>query len=157
MSSQYIQRKKRLFMCNLKITYFRGKRKWACKNRMLHCATHFSANPVEKWAEVENSCGIERVHFFDRSFGGSYGKESACNAGDQGLIPGSGRSTEERNGHPLPIFLPGEFHGQRSLVGYSPRGSKSQTRLRDFHFHFSLKMEKDASRNRLKKHAYGSI
>ena len=62
-SSQYIQRKKGLFICNLKITYFRGKRKWACKNRMLHCTTHFSANPGEKWAEVENSFGIERVHF----------------------------------------------------------------------------------------------
>ena len=25
---------------------------------------------------------------------------------------------------PTPVFLPGEFHGQRSLVGYSPRGCK---------------------------------
>jgi len=25
---------------------------------------------------------------------------------------------------PTPVFLPGEFHGQRSLVGYSPRGFK---------------------------------
>ena len=25
---------------------------------------------------------------------------------------------------PTPVFLPGEFHGQRSLVGYSPRGHK---------------------------------
>ena len=33
--------------------------------------------------------------------GGSDGKESACNAGDLGLIPGSGRSPEERNGNPL--------------------------------------------------------
>ena len=31
----------------------------------------------------------------------SVGKESACNAGDQGLIPGSGRSPGERNGNPL--------------------------------------------------------
>ena len=33
--------------------------------------------------------------------GGSDGKESACNTGDQGLIPGSGRSPGEGNGHPL--------------------------------------------------------
>ena len=33
--------------------------------------------------------------------GGSYGKESACNAGDQGLTPGSGRSPRERNGYTL--------------------------------------------------------
>ena len=31
----------------------------------------------------------------------SNGKESACNAGDQGLIPGSGRSSGEGNGNPL--------------------------------------------------------
>ena len=33
--------------------------------------------------------------------GGSAGKESACNAGDPGLIPGSGRSPGEGKGYPL--------------------------------------------------------
>ena len=33
--------------------------------------------------------------------GGSEGKASACNAGDLGLIPGSGRSAGEGNGKPL--------------------------------------------------------
>ena len=33
--------------------------------------------------------------------GGSVGKESACNAGDPGLFPGSGRSPGEENGNPL--------------------------------------------------------
>ena len=28
---------------------------------------------------------------------------------------------------PTPVFLPGEFHGQRSLAGYSPWGHKSWT------------------------------
>ena len=37
------------------------------------------------------------VHFPD----GSDGKESACNAGDPGSIPGSGRSPGEGNGNPL--------------------------------------------------------
>ena len=32
---------------------------------------------------------------------GSDGKESTCNAGDPGSIPGSGRSPEEGNGNPL--------------------------------------------------------
>jgi len=32
---------------------------------------------------------------------GSDGKEYACNAGDPGLIPGSGRSPEEGNGNPF--------------------------------------------------------
>ena len=35
-----------------------------------------------------------------------------------GLIPGSGRFLGERNGYPLQYFLPGEFRGQNSLVGY---------------------------------------
>ena len=46
-------------------------------------------------------------------------KESACNAGDQGLIPGSGRFPGEGNGNPLQYSGPGEFHGQRSLAGGS--------------------------------------
>ena len=37
----------------------------------------------------------------------------------------------EGNGSPLQYFLPEKFHGQRSLVGYSPRGHKSRTRLCD--------------------------
>ena len=49
---------------------------------------------------------------------GSKSKESACNEGDLGSIPGLERSPGEGNGYPL-VFLPGEFHGQRSLVGYS--------------------------------------
>ena len=43
--------------------------------------------------------------------GGSDGKESACNAGNPGLMPGLGST---------PVLLPGVFHGQRSLMGYSP-------------------------------------
>ena len=42
--------------------------------------------------------------------GGSDGKESACNTGDLGLTPGSGRSPGRREWLPTPVFLPGEFH-----------------------------------------------
>ena len=49
--------------------------------------------------------------------GGSAGKESACNAGDLGSIPGLGRSPGEGKGYP--VFWPGEFHGL-----YSPWGCK---------------------------------
>ena len=56
--------------------------------------------------------------------GDSVGKESACNAGDWGLIPGLERSPEVGNGNPTPVFLPGESHGQRSLAKYSPCGCK---------------------------------
>ena len=60
--------------------------------------------------------------------GGSDGKASACNAEDQGSIPGSGRSLDKEmathSRQPTPVSLPGESHGRRSLGGYSPRGSQ---------------------------------
>ena len=73
------------------------------------------------------------------------------NAGDSSWIPGLGRSSGEGTGYPLqyslaslvaqtvknlpaiqetsimqntPVFLPGESHGQRSLMDYSPRGRR---------------------------------
>ena len=61
--------------------------------------------------------------------GGSEVKVSSCNAGDLGLIPGSGRSPGEG------MFFPGEFFGQWSLVGCSPWVAKRWTWLRDQHSH----------------------
>ena len=40
----------------------------------------------------------------------------------QGSIPGWGKSPGIGNWQPTPVFLLGEFHGQRSLAGYSPLG-----------------------------------
>ena len=60
--------------------------------------------------------------------GGSDGKESACNAGDTGSIPNSRRSPGKRAWLPTPVFLPGESHGQRSLMGHSPWGHKESDR-----------------------------
>ena len=58
--------------------------------------------------------------------GGTDGKESACNAGDLGVIPEFnpwiGKTPWRRAWQPTPVFLPRESHGQRSLVGYSPQG-----------------------------------
>ena len=56
--------------------------------------------------------------------GGSDGKESACKAGDPGLIPGSGRSPGEGKGYPLRYSCLENPHGQRSLAGYSSWGHK---------------------------------
>ena len=49
-------------------------------------------------------------------------KNPPANAGDArdvGSIPGWGRSPGRRAQQPTPVFMPGESHGQRSLVGYS--------------------------------------
>ena len=56
---------------------------------------------------------------------GAHSKKSACSARGLALIPGLARSPGEGNGNPpTPVLLPGEFHGQRSLVSYSPWGPK---------------------------------
>ena len=66
--------------------------------------------------------------------GGSDGNESACNARDLGLIPGSGRSPGEGKGYPLKhSCLKNHMDGgnwRATVYGVA----KSQTRLSDFHF-----------------------
>ena len=51
-------------------------------------------------------------------------KESTCNAGDLGLIPGLGRSPGGGHGNPLQYSCLENPHGLRNLVGYSPWGCK---------------------------------
>ena len=106
-------------------------------------------------------------------FGSPAGKESACNAGDPGSIPGSGRSPGEgigcpvqyswaslvarvvknlpatqetwvhlwvgkipwgRERLPIPVFWPGESHGQRSWQATVHGVPKSWTQVSSFHF-----------------------
>ena len=43
---------------------------------------------------------------------------------DPGFDPWVGTLPWRREWQPTPVFLPGEFHGQRSLVGYCPWGHK---------------------------------
>ena len=60
----------------------------------------------------------------------SAGKESACNAGDLGLIPGLGRSPGEGNGYPL------QYSGLENSMDCIVHGvAKSWTWLSDFHFY----------------------
>jgi len=51
-------------------------------------------------------------------------KNPPANAGDLsdvGWIPGSGKIPWRRAWQPTPVFLPRESHGQRRVVGYSPK------------------------------------
>ena len=45
-----------------------------------------------------------------------------ASTGDEGSIPG--KIPWRRTWQPIPVFLPGKSHGQRSLAGYSPWGRK---------------------------------
>ena len=61
----------------------------------------------------------------ERAFpGGTDGKESACNVGDLGSIPGLGTSLGGEHGYPLQYSCLENPHGQRSLAGYSPWGGE---------------------------------
>ena len=55
-------------------------------------------------------------------------------ARDAGSVPGLGRSPGEGHGNPFLVLLPGKFHGQRSLVGYSRRGRKESDMTERLHF-----------------------
>ena len=66
--------------------------------------------------------------------GGSDSKESACNAGVLGLVPGSGRSPGEENGYPLQYSCL-ENSMDRGARQATVHGiAKSQTQLSNFHF-----------------------
>ena len=71
--------------------------------------------------------------------GGSEVKVSACNVGDLGSIPGSGRSPGEGSGNPLQYSsLENPVNGEAWWATYSPRGCKESdtTERLNFHFHF---------------------
>ena len=65
---------------------------------------------------------------------GSNGKESTCNAGDLGSIPGLGRSPGGGQGNPLQYSCLENPHRQRSLAGYSPWDRKESDTTERLHF-----------------------
>ena len=73
--------------------------------------------------------------------GGPGGKVSAYNVGDLGSIRGLERSLGEGNGSPpTPVFLPGKFHGQRSLVSYCPWGRKESDTTERLHLALTIRL-----------------
>ena len=65
-------------------------------------------------------------HLYTRGFpGGTTGKESTCQCRRHkryGFNPWVGKIPWSRKWQPTPVFLPGKFHGQRSLEGYKGAG-----------------------------------
>ena len=69
---------------------------------------------------------------------GASGKESACQCGRckrRGFNPWVGKIPRWRAWQPTPVFLPGIFHEQRSLVGYSPWGRKERDTAEQLSIH----------------------
>ena len=72
-----------------------------------------------------------------RLLGGSDGKASAYNAGNR-FNPWVGKIPWRRIWQHTPGLLPGKYHGQRSLVGYSPWGHKESDMTEDWTFFLSF-------------------
>ena len=91
-------------------------------------------NPPAMWETWVRFLGLESVLSLSdcltlivlwRGFPcGSPGKESTCNVGDLGSIPGLGKSPEGGHDNPLQYSCLENPHGQRSLASYSPWGRK---------------------------------
>ena len=87
----------------------------------------FSREFFQPRGQSDVSCiagGFFTIEPSGKLHGVSESKESACTVGDLGSIPGLERFPREENVNPLQYACLGEFHGQRSLVGYSPWGLK---------------------------------
>ena len=85
------------------------------------CQERQLPNMLDTGDPISSNLLTTSLHCFP---GGSDSKESGCSAADPGSILGLGRSLGEREWLSTPIFLLGEFHGQSSLAGYSPRSCK---------------------------------
>ena len=69
---------------------------------------------------------------------------------ETGFHPWIGKIPWRRKWQLTPIFLPGEFHGQKSLVGYSPWGHKESDKTEQL-TKFSRR-KSEASAGHMKKH-----
>ena len=77
--------------------------------------------------------------------GGTVLKNPPANAGNArvaGSIPGL-EDPWRRKWQPTPLFLPGKFHGQRSLAGYSPWGCKELDMAEHIHTHTYMDEESE--------------
>ena len=125
-----------LFSCN----YIKNYSPWLPKEFCLF--SHSNSNyfnwitllKAEKWQQQQTTktkCKGSLICKYQGFPGGSAGKESACNAGDPGSIPGSGRSLGEGIDYPLQCSCLENPRRQRSLVGYSPQSHKESNATED--------------------------
>ena len=85
---------------------------------------------------IQSLCSLKKLKYLSLllscntslwGFSGGSGKETACQCTKRkrhGFTLRVRKIPWSRKQQPTPIFLPGKFHGERSLVGYSPWGHK---------------------------------
>ena len=115
------------------------------------CRRSWSQASVLSWessvGSLTLSCADERTEATDQTcgsgslgncFDGSVGKESTCQCSKSKKLrfdPWVRKIFCGRKWRPIPVFLPGKSHGQRSLVSYSPKGHKELDRTDYTHTH----------------------
>ena len=70
------------------------------------------------------------------------GKHICLQCGRPRFDPWVGKIPWRRKWQPMPVFLPRESHGWRSLVGYSPWGRKESDMTERLHFHLKERAKK---------------
>ena len=98
--------------------FWKSHASWVCPPKASRPALDGNVSGKPIWAALSYPGGFP---------GGTSGKESACQSRRlkrHRFDPRAGKIPWSRKWHPTPVFLPGEFHGQRSLAGYSPWGRK---------------------------------
>ena len=95
---------------------------------------HLEIQKVFQVKPIYGSCAIQHINCMINGWhpDGSVGKESTCNSGDPGSIPGSGRSPGEGIGYPL------QYSGLENSMDCIVHGvTKSWTGPSNFYFYFS--------------------
>ena len=87
---------------------------------------------MQKWHSVVHVSGGEsKVQCYKEQYCIGIQKVRSMNQGKLDMV---------KQWHPTPVLLPGKSHGQRNLVGYSPRGRKESDMAEWLHFHFPLRL-----------------
>ena len=74
------------------------------------------------------------------------GEESACQCKRCGFDPWIGKIPWRRKWQHIPVFLPGESHGKKSLAGYSPKGHQESDMTEQLSMHAREKVRSVFSR-----------
>ena len=104
------------------------------RNRTLHHHMSQSSPPhhdlslkvatiLTNWSTLPCLIVLSPMYISHGFSGGTSGKESTCQYRRRKICkfdPWVGKIPWRRKRQPTPVFLPGKFHGQRSLTGYSP-------------------------------------
>ena len=96
--------------------------------------------PLSLWQGCQLKYGVPISHEFQGFPGDSDSEVSACNAGDLGSIPGSGRFPGERKGNPLQYSCLGSSMDGEAWWATVHGIAKTQTQLSDFTFTFHFQI-----------------